>query len=92
MVEFEDISSFVFELLPNLAESSYGDPQSTYFTKLKKTQILVWQPHFKYARISTIKDKYTEYIINIYSDDRVVGLIIRLKMVKESDFIDFLGY
>jgi hypothetical protein len=24
MVEFEDISSFVFDLLPNLAESCYG--------------------------------------------------------------------
>lgn len=24
MVEFEDISSFIFDLLPNLAEDSYG--------------------------------------------------------------------
>ncbi len=41
---------------------------------------------FQQSRIST------QTTSSIYSDDLVVGLIIRLKMVKEFDFIDFLGY
>lgn len=41
---------------------------------------------FQQSRIST------QTTSSIYSDDLVVGLIIRLKMVKEFDLIDFLVY
>jgi hypothetical protein len=41
---------------------------------------------FQQSRIST------QSISSIDSDALVVGLIIRLKMVKEFDFIVFLGY